>query len=105
MGAPCPLYVVVDKQKLSNSDLYYVAYIVTRDGVKYEPTFALQGQDGLLTTKRVMAYLLFNGKNNGKVSAGLSGNGLVSGTKVEAQNFFATPEAIQAKNILLSVTY
>ncbi len=105
MGAPCPLYEVVDKQKLSNVDLYYVAYIVTRDGVKYEPTFALQAQDGLLTTKRAMVYLLFNGKNNGKVLAGLSGNGFISGTKAEAQNFYTTPEAIQAKNVLLSATY
>lgn len=105
MGAPCPLYEVVDKQKLPNVDLYYVAYFVTRDGVKYEPTFALQAPDGLLTTKRAMAYLLFFGKNNGKVLAGLSGTGLTTGTKAEVQNFFTTPEAIQAKNILLSVTY
>lgn len=105
MGAACPLYEVVDKEKLSNVDLYYVAYVVTRDGVKYEPTFALQSQDGLLMTKRAMGYLLFFGRNNGKVLAGLSGRGLTTGTKTEAQNFFTTPEAAQAKNVLLSATY
>ncbi len=104
MGAPCPLYEVVDKQKLANIDLYYVAYIVTRDGIKYEPTIALQDSTGLLATKRALVYLLFMGKNNGKVFAGLSGNGLI-GTKAEAQAFFATSEAVQAKNILMSATY
>ena len=104
-GAPCPLYEVVDKQKLSNADLYLVAYIVTRDEEKYESIYALQDQNGLLSTKRAMGYLFFQGRNNGNLPAELVGGGLKSGTKEDAQAFFSTPEAIQVKDILLSATY
>lgn len=104
-GFPCPLYEVVEKEKLANAELYYVAYVVTNDGVKYDSRFALQDQDGILTTKRTLGYFLFKGKNNGKLLAGLSGTGLKSVTKAEAQNFFTTPEASQAKYILLSASY
>lgn len=107
----CPLYEVVEKQKVPNTNLNYVAYIITTDGIHYSPSFALQDDKGILTTSRTMGYLLFTGKNNGGVSAGLVagsipyGRGLTSGTKTEAQNFFSTPESVQAKNILLSATY
>ncbi len=105
MGAPCPLYEVIEKQKLTSTDFYYVAYLVTRDGKTYEPVFALQSTSGLLTTKRTLGYLLFTGKYNGKVNAGLSGKGLVSGERDVALKFFSTPEAQQAKNIILSASY
>jgi hypothetical protein len=107
----CPLYEVMEKQKIPNTNFNYVAYIITTDGTHYSPSFALQDDQGILTTSRTMGYLLFTGKNNGGESAGLVagsvpyGRGLTSGTKAEAQNFFSTPEAVQAKNILLSVTY
>lgn len=109
MGAACPLYEVVDKQKLPNADLYYVAYIVTRDGINYDPIFALQDSTGILTSKRTMGYLMFKGKNNGGAAVEMSGepskSGLVHGTKDEVKKFFTTTEAIEAKNILLSVSY
>lgn len=105
LGLPCPLYEIVDKQKLPNADLYYVAYVVTTDGKIYEPNFALQDFDGVLTTQRAFTYLLFTGMNNNGLSAGLLGRGLVMGTKAEAQNFYKTNEAQQAKNILMSAAY
>lgn len=107
----CPLYEVIEKQTIPNTNLQYVAYIITADGTNYSPSFALQDDQGILSTSRTMGYLLFAGKNNGGVTAGLVGGsapygrGLVPGTKADAQNFFSTPEAVQAKNILLSVTY
>lgn len=105
MGGACPLYEVINKQKLTNVDLYYVAYISTRDGVNYVPGFALQDSSGLMETKRTMYYPIFNGRNNGKLGVELSGRGIKESTKDEAKNFFITPEALQAKNILLSATY
>lgn len=105
MGAPCPLFEVVDQQKLANADLSYVSYVTTNDGVSYTPVFALQDKNGLFTTKRGLVYLLFTGINNGGTNAGLTGHGPKYGTKAEAQNFYTTSVGIQAKNILLSASY
>lgn len=109
LGAPCPLYEVVEKQKLpAIANLYLVAYLNTNDGVMYQPILAVVDSSSILETKRGMGYLLFKGRNNGgimaKLSAGLSTNGTKL-TKTEAQKFFTTPEALQAKNALLSATY
>jgi hypothetical protein len=109
MGRACNFFDVVDKQKLPNADLYFVAYVVTNDGINYQPIFALQDADGILTSKRDMGYLMFKGKNNGGFGAEFLGeptkSGMIYGSKEEAKKFFLTPEAVQAKNILLSVTY
>lgn len=103
MGAPCPSYEVVEKEKLENADLYYVAYVVTNDGVNYRASFALQDANGLLVSKRAMAYMFFQGKNNGKVSAGLYGGSTETKMSKEAATaFFSTPEATQAKGVLMS---
>ncbi len=109
LGAPCPLYEVVEKQKLpAITNLYLVAYLNTSDGVTYEPILAVLDSSSILETKRGMGYLLFKGKNNGGImtnlSAGLTTNGIKL-TKAEAQKFFTTSEALQAKNALLSATY
>jgi hypothetical protein len=109
LGAPCPLYEVIEKQKLpAITNLYLVSYLNTSDGVTYEPILAVVDSSSILETKRGMGYLLFKGRNNGgimtKLSAGLTTNGTKL-TKTEAQKFFTTPEALQAKNTLLSATY
>jgi hypothetical protein len=109
LGAPCPLYEVVEKQKLpAITNLYLVVYLNTNDGVTYEPILAVVDSSSILETKRGMGYLLFKGRNNGgamvKLSAGLTTSGTKL-TKTEAQKFITTSEALQAKNILLSATY
>lgn len=109
LGAPCPLYEVIEKQKLpAITSLYLVAYLNTSDAVTYEPILAVVDSSSILETKRGMGYLLFKSKNNGgimsKLSAGLTTN-RTKLTKAEAQKFFITPEALQAKNTLLNATY
>ena len=108
-GAGCSLFEVVDKQKLEKANLYYVAYVETDDGVNYTPEFALEDDKGILITKRTMGYLLFKGKNNGGMLAGMSGNvidaTITKRTRAEAVKFFATAEALTAKKILLSASY
>lgn len=109
----CPTYEVYSKQQLPNSHLYYVEYLVTVDGVKYGHTAALQDSNGILTTQKTIGYLLFKGKNNGKLEAGLIegvipygiGINAMTSTKAEAQAFFSSEEGIEAKNILLSAKY
>src|SRR6266568_721611 len=45
--SPCPYWYVIDKQKLSGADLYYVAGVETNDGKTYAPWCALQSSDGI----------------------------------------------------------
>jgi hypothetical protein len=98
---------IVEKEKLANVDLYYVAYLETHDGVNYYPGMALLDSTGTLTTRRAMNYMLFKGKNNGGAAAELGIAPVAKNTvgESDAKAFLITPEAIQAKNILLSVTY
>jgi hypothetical protein len=109
LGSPdgCPLMTIVEKEKLANVDLYYVAYLETHDGVNYYPGMALLDSTGTLTTRRAMNYMLFKGKNNGGAAAELGIAPVAKNTvgESDAKAFLITPEAIQAKNILLSVTY
>lgn len=109
LGSPdgCPLITIVEKQKLANADLYYVAYTETHDGVNYYPGMALLDSTGTLTTKRAMNYMLFKGKNNGGAATELGVAPVAKNTvgESDARAFLVTPEAIQAKNILLSATY
>jgi hypothetical protein len=109
LGSPdgCPLMTIVEKQKLANVDLYYVAYLETHDGVNYYPGMALIDSTGTLTTRRAMNYMLFKGKNNGGAATELGVAPVAKNTvgESEAKAFLITPEAIQAKNILLSATY
>lgn len=101
----CPLYEVVEKKLLPETGLYYVSYLMTRDGINYEPMFALQDSNGFLETKRAIAFMLFEGKYNGGVHAELYGHGPEFDSKSKAQAFFSTNEYTQARNILLSASY
>ena len=107
----CPLYEVIEKEKLKNADLYFVSYIVTLDNKKFYPVYALQGSNGMLETERSLGYLLFTGKNNGKLLAGLMigsvpyGSSTFSGTRQQAIDYLNDPEMSQAKNIFLSTSY
>lgn len=109
LGSPdgCPLMTIVEKQKLANADLYYVAYLETHDGVNFYPGMALLDSTGTLTTRRAMKYMLFKGKNNGGATTELGVAPVAKSTvgESDAKAFLTTPEAIQAKNILLSATY
>jgi len=109
LGSPdgCPLMTIAEKQKLASADLYYVAYLETRDGINYYPGMALLDSTGTLTTRRAMNYILFKGKNNGGAAAELGVAPVAKNTvgESDARAFLTTPEAIQAKNILLSASY
>jgi hypothetical protein len=107
----CPLYEVVDLQKSDNAAFYYVAYLYTRDGKQFAPLFALQDETGQLATTRGLGYLLFTGKHNGGISAGLKGGSSLyfppspTMSREKAMAFFDTPSAQQAKQIILSAAY
>lgn len=121
--SPCPYWYVLDKQKLSGADLYYVAGIETYDGIKYSSWCALQPADGITKSEGNIGYLLFRGKNNrfvesghdygllqagllcGTAFGGFGVQGLSAGTKAEATSFLLSSEMKQAKQILLSATY
>ncbi len=109
LGSPdgCPLITIVEKQKLANADLYYVAYLETHDGVNFYPGMALLDSTGTLTTKRAMNYMFFKGKNNGGAATELRVAPVAKNTvgESDARAFLTTPEAIQAKNIRLSASY
>jgi len=109
LGSPdgCPLMTIVEKQKLANADLYYVAYLETHDGINFYPGMALLDSTGTLTTRRAMNYMLFKGKNNGGAATELGVAPVAKNTvgESDARAFLTTPEAIQAKNILLSASY
>jgi len=109
LGSPdgCPLITIVEKQKITNADLYYVAYLETHDGINFYPGMALLDSTGTLTTRRTMDYMLFKGKNNGGTAAELGVAPVAKNTvgESDARAFLKTPEAIQAKNIILSAIY
>jgi hypothetical protein len=116
----CPYWYVLDKEKLSGADLYYVDGVMTSDGSTYSPWCALQDSSGILQNQSSVDYLLFMGKNNSYTISGetvgtsLAGlrcdapvgeNTIMTGTKAEATAFLATTAAKQAKLILLSAHY
>lgn len=120
---PCPYWYVLDKQKLTGADLYYVAGIETNDDSTYAPWCALQSSNGILNNEGSIGYQLFQGKNNdfkenghdlGLQQAGLkcgtsfgdfAHQGLPTGTKAQATALLSTSEYQQAKLILLSFSY
>lgn len=114
-GDQCPTYEVNYKQKLANSNLYYVEFIITYDNVKYYHAAALQDEaSGILKTQKTMGYILFGSKTHTEVSSGLIVDSIppygvaetsIATTKAQAKAFFSTAEGIQAKNILLSAHY
>jgi hypothetical protein len=123
----CGLLEVVEKDKLPNADLYFVEWIYTTDGINYTPRFAIQSPDGYLNTTRTYLYtnvFSFKGKNNymyledgrkiGPFESVLTGGGIFqrendnyfpTTSKEEAKKFFSDPEMLQAKQILLSLSY
>lgn len=112
LGSPggCPHYEVIEKQAIPNTSLYFVSYLITADAVEFSPAFAIQDENGILTTSRTKGYLLFTGKNNGGLSAVFVSGSMPYGmgtlmSESEARQFFSSPEAIQAKTILMSVRY
>lgn len=120
---PCPYWYVLDSQKLTGADLYYVAGIETNDGITYAPWCALQPSNGIVKSEGNIGYQVFRGKNNdfrenghdyGLQNAGLKcgkgfgdfGNqGFETGTKAQATALLSSSEFKQAKLILLSATY
>jgi hypothetical protein len=119
--SPCPYWYVLDKQKLSGADLYYVDGVTTSDGTTYSPWCALQAPDGVLSSKGSIGYMLFKGKNNDFVQNGhdfglqeagllcskssLGGAEAMTGTKAQATAYLSSPEMQQAKLMLLSASY
>jgi hypothetical protein len=114
----CPLIAVIDKVQIKNaSDLWVVSGTATKDGNIYEPFLAVQDGNGFLVTKREMPYIVYKGRNNGRVEYGgstanvlfsTSGTAEAEGpqlTQSEATAWFNNPEVQQAKLILLSLTY
>lgn len=113
LGHPggCPLIVVLEKQKLDQVDLYYVAYLTTHDGINYSPSMDVVDPTGILTTQRSLGVMPFTGKINlgEKVDFAIyfSARPVAKHTfsETDAKAFLQTPEALQAKNILLSASY
>ena len=114
----CPLFTLVDKIPISTAPgLYVVSGTITRDGISYQPFLAVQDSTGLLTTKRMMSYDMFTGKNNGSLpeNRGQNTNALFSTadaygrgpslSQAEANAWFNKTEVQEAKQILLSLTY
>jgi hypothetical protein len=120
---PCPYWYVLDKQKLTGADLYYVDGVVEEsDGDTYSAWCSLQAPNGIVQNESNIGYMLFLSKYNQNIGADgkdlgpyqpalLCGNdnfgGQIgpSGTKAQATAFLSTPEFQQAKLILLSATY
>lgn len=121
---PCPYWQVLDRQKLSGLDLYYVAGVVTGDGQLYYPWCALQSSDGILDSQSNIGYQLFkatqdyvwSGGNAGKLLVGLkcgkgygdsgtTSSGLSSGNKSEVTALLKSKDMEQAKLILLSASH
>lgn len=111
---------VLDKQKLSGANLYYVDGVVTHDGSTYSPWCALQDTNGILQSGGSMGYLVFKGKNNYVIEDGhnngvqdatllcgkpFDGSGVMWGTKTQATAALASTDFQQAKEVLLSATY
>lgn len=109
---PCPLFTFMGKTPINGAPgLYVVSGTMTSDGKSYEPFMAVQDTNmgSLLSTQRTMGYDLYEGKNNGGASvlfatSGIYGDGQ-SLTESEAEAWFNTQEAQEAKQILLSLTY
>jgi photosystem II reaction center protein PsbP len=123
---PCPYWYVLEEQKLTGADLYYVAGVETPDGATYLPWCALQSADGILESRSSIGYMLFNAKNNdfqanghdyGRQPSAFQCNTSLNGfgslgirdlptiTKAQATALLSTPEFQQAKMILLSASY
>jgi len=119
---PCPYFYVLDKQKLTGANLYYVDGVVEQsDGKTYQAWCGLQASDGIIQNESNIGYMLFTAKNTfaGTNNANTSGpyqaelacgggfGGTIGslGTKAQATAFLATPEMQQAKLILLSASY
>jgi len=102
----CPLITIIDKTAIGNSkNLYVVSGTVTSEGKMYEPFLAVQDNNGLVTTRRSMAYDMFSKKPFDvlfSTSDAYAGGPNLS--QSEATAWFNKPEVQEAKQILLSLT-
>lgn len=109
LGAPdaCPLVTILEKQRIANADLYYVAYLKTHDGESFFPGMAVLDSTGPLTTQRTNGYMFFKGKFNGGRAAILEASPVIKNPfdESQAKAFLVSPEAKQAKDVLLSASY
>lgn len=110
----CPLITVLEKLPIKNAPgLYVISGTITQDGTIYQPFLAVQDSNGLVTTRRSMAYDMFIGKNNGgenRSATALFSTGAAyakgpSLSQSNAEAWFNNPEVQQAKLILLSLSY
>lgn len=114
----CDLFTLIEKMPIKDaSGLYVISGTITKDGKIYKPFLAIQDDNGLVKTTRTMGYDMFTGKNNGNLKElngqnvnvfFTTGNTYGNGpelSKSDADAWFNKPEAIQAKQILSSLSY
>jgi len=113
----CPIVMVIDSTPIEHAPgLNVISAIISRDGTSYTPWMAIQDSKGLKSTGRQMVYDLFQGKNNSSVMESKTTTTAIFSMKVLSPNdktltkeqataFFTKPEVIQAKQILLSLSY
>lgn len=113
----CPIVTILDSSPIEHaSGLNVISAIISRDGTSYTPWMAVQDSRGLKSTGRQMVYDLFQGKNNSSVMETKTTTNAIFSMKVLSPNdktltkeqataFFTKPEVIQAKQILLSLSY
>lgn len=111
----CAQYTLIDKTPIASAaGLFVIAGTITTDGKMYQPFLAVQDKTGeLLTSGKVMGYDMYLGKNNFTQGAPndvlFSTSGPSAGgpqlTQTQAAAWFDQPSVMQAKQILLSLSY